>query len=159
MLDLLSVFTLEAIAGVYFGDYATPDLIGDVKRYMRAISSGLFSIPVRLPWPINKLPVLSFGKSMDARKALSGEIRRVLEERRADMLSVGEGSSGTGGKNAGVLDSLIELQWEQGGTFDDDFIVDVVRVGRLWVEDWGARSVFYIAASCARLQASSTPTL
>ncbi len=135
MLDELSSFTLEAIAGVYFGDYASPDLIGDVKRYMRDISSGLFSLPVKIPWPINKLAVLSFGKSMNARAALSGDVRRVLGERRADLLSAGGASSGTGGKSAGVLDSLIGLQQEQGGTFDDDFIVDMVRVGRQWPED------------------------
>ena len=140
MLDELGIFTLESITGVYFGDYATAELMEDVQRYMPAISNGLLSLPVRFPWPLNKLTVFSFGKSMDAREAFAGVIRRVLNERRADLLSAGVGGNGTGGKSAEVLDSLIEIQQRengsedgQGGTFDDHFIVDMVR-NRL--EDW-----------------------
>lgn len=143
MLDELADFTMELITGVLFGDYATPELMKDVKNFLPALSKAMFSFPVRFPWPLNKVPVFGYGKSMDAREAFSGVIRGVLDERRADILSVGEDSSGTaGGKSAGILDSLIELQQRekvseegQEGTFNDDFIVDTVRVDHLWPRD------------------------
>ena len=138
MQDELRDFTLESIVGVFFGDYATPGFIDDVKRYMPAISSGLFSLPVRFPSALHDLPIFGYGKSMDAREAFSGVIRRVLEERRVDFTSDEGGSSSTDRKRAGVLDSLIEIQERekgselgQEGNFDDDFIVDNVRDGHL----------------------------
>lgn len=138
MLDELMDFTLNSIVGVFFGDYATHEFMEDVKLYMPAIARGMLSLPMRFPWPLNKIPVFSYGKSMDAREAFSGVIRRVIEERRADISSAGGGSGSTGGKSAGVLDSLIEIQQRencskpgQEGIFDDDFIVDNVRVGCL----------------------------
>lgn len=130
--DEMKDVTSEAIAGVFFGDYATPELMADTRRVLPAISRALFSIPVRFPWPLNRLPAFGFGRSMDARESFKSEILRVLEERRADMVSAEEGSSG--GKSAGLLDSLILIQQRQkglegtqGGSFDDDFIVDNVR--------------------------------
>ncbi len=136
MLDELMDFTQTSIIGVFFGDYATPEFTKAVSRYMPAIGSGLMSFPMRFPWPLNKIPVFGYGKAMDARGAFCGVIRRVIEERRADISSAGGVSGGTGGKNAGVLDSLFEMQQRdhvsepgQEGVFDDDFIVDNVRVG------------------------------
>ena len=132
--------TLESIAGVFFGDYATPEFIQDITRRLPAIASALFSIPVRFPWPLNRVPVLAFGRSMDAREAFKLDVLKVLEERRADMASAEEEDGG--GKSAGLLDSLIELQHSQAdtaegrdGSFDDDFIVDNVRVG---IQSWRA---------------------
>ena len=124
MLDELADFTMEAITGVFFADYATPELMEGVKRYMPTIVAGLFSIPVRFPWPLNELALFSFGKAMDAREAFSGVIRGVLEERRADISSAG----GACGKSAGVLDSLVETLRGQEGTLDDNFIFDTVRM-------------------------------
>ncbi len=141
MQNELRSFTLGSIVGVFFGDYATPELMEDVKRQMPILISGLFSFPVRFPWPLNKLPFFAYGKSMDAREALSGIVRRVLDERRA-VLAEG-GSNSIGGKSAGVLDSLVEIQErekgsEQGqeGAFDDDFIIDNVRASHLWLVTW-----------------------
>ena len=136
MMDELLDFTLELITGVLFGDYASPEFMEDVKRYLPAIGDSLLSIPVRFPWPLNTLPVFGYGKSMDAREAFSGAVRRVLEERRADLSSAERGSGSIDGKNAGVLDSYMAIQQResaseagQQGTFDDQFIVDNVRVG------------------------------
>lgn len=124
--------TLEAITGVFFGDYASPEFTEDIKRYLPAISSGLFSIPIRFPSPLNKIPVLGFGRSMDAREAFKFNILDVLEKRRIDLASAaGEGSSG--GKSAGLLDSFMKIQDTEAGRaakFDDDFIVDNVRADR-----------------------------
>ncbi|CAN0343968.1 unnamed protein product, partial [Hapterophycus canaliculatus] len=129
--DEVRDFTLEAITGVFFGDYATTELLDDVKGLLPVITSGLFSLPVRFPWPLNKLPVLGFAASMDAREAFKLIVLSVLEERRAEWTSTGGTSSG--GKSAGILDSLIEIQQKQMGLedgrqqcFDDDFIVDNV---------------------------------
>ena len=150
MFDELTDFTMESITGVFFADYATPDLMEDVKRYMPTIVNGLFSFPVRFPWPLNELALFSFGKAMDARKAFSGVILRVLEERRADISSVGGGSSDIGGKSAGVLDSLIETQQAQEGTLDDNFIVDTVRLSHRWLVTWGC-SLYCLERSMHRI--------
>ena len=140
MLDELFDFTLELVAGVFFGDYASPEFLDNVKRYMPAIGNGLLSFPMRFPWPLNKLPVFGYGVSMDAREAFSSAVRRVIEERRADLPYAGEDSGRTDGKSAGVLDSYMAMQQRenssdrgQDGTFDDDFIIDNVRVGHLWI--------------------------
>lgn len=127
---------MESIAGVFFGDYATPDFVGNIKRYLPAISFGLFSFPVRFPWPLNQIPVFGFGRSMDAREAFKSDVLGVLDERRADLDSAKEG--GSSGKSAGLLDSLIRIQQNQleteGGNderFDDDFVFDNVRTYRI----------------------------
>ncbi|CAN0185770.1 unnamed protein product, partial [Hapterophycus canaliculatus] len=96
----------ETITGVFFGDYATAELMDDVKRLFPVISDGSLSLPVRLPWPLNKIKVLGFSRSMKAREDFKSIIFRVLEELRIDRASKDGGS--TGGKSAGVLDSLIE---------------------------------------------------
>ena len=140
MLDELSDFTLESIVGVYFGDYATLELLEEVKRYVPTITKSVFSVPLRFPWPLNKLALFGFGKSIDARAAFSVIVHRVVDERRADLSSAREGSSSAGGKSAGILDSLFEIQQGQEGFFDDDFIVDQVRTDRLWLED--SRALF-----------------
>lgn len=122
--------TLESIAGVFFGDYATPELMKDIKRLLPVLANGLFSLPVRFPWPLNQLPVLGFGRSMNAREEFKLYVLNVLKERRADWASAEEGNSG--GKSAGLLDSLLMTQRNQmdltgGQDFDDDFIFDNVR--------------------------------
>lgn len=129
--DELRDFTLESITGVYFGDYATPDLLEDVKQLLPVMTSGLISLPVRFPSPLNKLPVFGFARSMDARETLKSIILSELEKRRAAWACTDGGDRG--GKSAGILDSLIEIQRNQmdlehgrQGTFDDDFIVDNV---------------------------------
>lgn len=129
--DELRGFTMEAITGLFFGDYATSELLDNVKRLLPVISSGLISLPVRFPSPLNKLPLLNFATSMDAREALKSIILSVLGERRADRASV-DGDS-RGGKSAGILDSLIDIQEKQTDlddgrqiNFDDDFVVDNV---------------------------------
>ena len=116
-------FTLESIAGVFFGDYATSEFMEDMKRFLPSIASGLFSIPIRFPWPLSKFPAFGYGRSMEARDAFASDVLNVLQERRADLASVEE--RGSGGKSAGLLDSLILTQQDQG--FGDDFIVDNVR--------------------------------
>ncbi|CAN0034904.1 unnamed protein product [Scytosiphon promiscuus] len=129
--DELRGFTQEAIVGVYFGDYATPELLENVRRFLPTITRGLFSLPVRFPWPLSQLPVLGFGASMDAREAFKSIVLSVLEERRTD--GTADHAGGVGGKSAGILDSLIEIQQDQmgredgqEGIFDDDSIVDNV---------------------------------
>ncbi|CAM9217969.1 unnamed protein product [Ectocarpus sp. 8 AP-2014] len=129
MQDDLRRFSLESIAGAFFGDYATPRFIEDTGRLLPILSQGLISIPFRFPPPLNKLPMLGFGLSMDAREELKGVIRDALHRRRADLAS-GEGTS----KNPGVLDSFFDLQDQQqmgaegaldgSFSFDDDFIID-----------------------------------
>ena len=155
MFDELMDFTMESITGVFFADYATPELMEDVKRYMPAIVKGFLSIPVRFPWPLNEFALFSFGLAMEARGAFSGVIRGVLEERRADISSAEEDSSSTGGKSAGVLDSLIETRQEQEGTLDDNFIVDSVRVSHLWVLAVGS-SLQCLGRSVYRRTAAAT---
>lgn len=139
MRDELRNFALEAFIGVLFGDYATPKLVEDIKRLISSITSGLFSLPVRFPWPMNKLPVLAFGKSMDARQELQGIICDLLQERRADFAAVEE--TGKSGKSGGIFDKLVEIQQQrmepeemQEGSvsFDDDFIIDNVRGISIW---------------------------
>ena len=128
--------TLESIAGVFFGDYATPDFTEDLKRLLPSMTSGALSFPVKFPWPLNQIPVFAFGRSMDAREAIESNVRKVLQERRADLASSGRGSRS--GKSAGVMDSLVELSQKQtglqgvpAGSFDDDFIVDNVRTSNM----------------------------
>eukprot|EP00903_Cladosiphon_okamuranus_P015051 g13924.t1 len=127
--DEMSDVTMESIAGVFFGEYATPEVLERIKRLLPVATFGLFSIPVRFPWPLNQYPVFGYGKAMDARKALTSEILKVLEERRAELDSA-EGETESW-KSAGLLDSFIETQRNemcleegQDGSFDDDFIVD-----------------------------------
>lgn len=133
MQDELTSFTLEAVAGAFFGDYATPDFVKDVKRLLPVMTGGVFSLPVRFPWPLSKIPMLSFRKSMKARKAFEGIVRDLLQERRLD-LTVAERAAK--GKSGGLLDSLFKIQQEQreldqmqkdGKLFDDHFIIDNVR--------------------------------
>eukprot|EP00903_Cladosiphon_okamuranus_P005807 g5752.t1 len=145
--DEMMGIALGSISGVFFGDYASFEFMKDMKRLLPALSSGLFGVlPVRLPWPLHQLPLLRFGKAMDAREVLRKNILNVLEERRADLASV-ENSS-TGGKNAGLLDSLMELQQdqvgtnaEQDGSFDDDFIADNVFLSLFAGTDSSAVSI------------------
>lgn len=132
MQDDLRRFSLESIAGAFFGDFATPRFIEDTGRLLPILSQGLISIPFRPPPPLNKLPMLGFGLSMDAREELKGVIRDALRRRRVDLAS-GEGTN----KNPGVLDSFFDLQDQQqmgaegaldgSFSFDDDFIIDNVR--------------------------------
>ncbi|CAM9562186.1 unnamed protein product [Ectocarpus sp. 12 AP-2014] len=129
MQDDLRRFSLESIAGAFFGDYATPRFVEDTGRLLPILSQGLVSIPIRFPPPLNRLPMLGFGLSMDAREELKGVIRDALYRRRVDLAS-GEGTS----RNPGVLDSFFDLQdqYQMGAegaldgsfSFDDDFIID-----------------------------------
>ncbi|CAM9885429.1 unnamed protein product [Ectocarpus sp. 4 AP-2014] len=129
MQDDLRRFSLESIAGAFFGDYATPRFIEDTGRLLPILSQGLVSIPFRFPPPLNRLPMLGFGLSMDAREELKGVIRDALHRRRVDLAS-GQGTN----KNPGVLDSFFDLQDQQqigadgaldgSFSFDDDFIID-----------------------------------
>ncbi|CAN0450608.1 unnamed protein product [Hapterophycus canaliculatus] len=123
---------MEAITGVFFGDYATAELLDDVKRLLPVITSGLMSLPVRFPWPLNKISLLGYSRSMKAREAFKSIILGILQDRRLDQASKDGGSRG--GKSAAFLDALIEVQQQQMGLedgreqiFGDDFIVDNVR--------------------------------
>lgn len=150
MQDEITDVTLESIASVFVGDYAAPEFMKDVKRLLPVVAGGVFSaIPVRLPWPLNQLPGLGFGRSMDARESLKSIVLKVVEERRDDLAS--SQSGGRDGKSAGLLDSLMELRQNkadiegvQDGSFDDDFIVDNVRTDHLG-------HVFRAELSCSRL--------
>ncbi len=139
MLDELSSFTLESIAGVYFGDYATPEFMEDTKRYLPAVTKSLFSIPSWFPWPLNKHPLFGFRKSKEARAVFSDMVRKLANDRRADLAE--GGSTRTDGKSGGILDKFLELQREQGETFDEDFIVDSVRTDHLLLKISGCSCV------------------
>ena len=128
--------TLGSVAGVFFGDYATPEVMDHLKRLLPFTATGALSFPVKFPWPLNQTPVFAFGRSMDAREALESNVRKVLQERRADLASSERGSRG--GKSAGVMDMLMELNQKQtgldgmpAGSFDDDIIFDNVRTSNI----------------------------
>lgn len=132
-LDEVAAFTISTVCRCFLGDYATIKIVEDIARIIPSISAGMLSIPRRFPWPLNKLPALCFGPSMDSRSEFEGIIEGVLRERRADMASAVDSERL---RSAGVLDTLMSMQTKQiddGGPgegetkFDDNFIMDNVR--------------------------------
>lgn len=131
MLDEINSYTLEVISRCFLGDYATVEVVKDIKRLLPIICKGLMSVPMRFPWPLRKIPAFSFGQGMAARKEFKEIFEGVLLDRQVDM------TAGGAVLNAGVLDTLLDMQQRQrsmGGAlegeilFDDDFIFDNVRL-------------------------------
>lgn len=135
LLDELNKFTLEVICYGFLGEYATSEILEEAVRLLPTFISGTFSIPRTFPWPLNRFPTFSFGLAMEARGEFSAIIADVLRQRRLDMLS--DSGDGKDVKTGGGMDLLLKAQQlqidgggpEEGGiTFDDNFIIDNVRV-------------------------------
>lgn len=127
-------FTLEVISTAFLGEI-DEDLMQLLRRDIPVVGESLASIPIRLPWPLNRtplarLPALTFGRSMEARERVYKALEGVIKERR-------ESSSprGTGPGSETALDRLLAMQAAQreaGGPkegetpIDDPFIIDNV---------------------------------
>ena len=130
-------FTLETIARAILRDYATDAIISDILRIAPVQFAGVFSIPRHLPWPLNRLPLFSFGRSMKARQEFVSIIKGVLNERKTEVESTtASGGSDKQPRNAGVLGAFVGMQAKQrnaGGPgedeveIDDDYIISSVR--------------------------------
>ena len=117
-------------------DYATDNIISDILRIAPVQFAGAFSVPRRFPWPLNRLPLFSFGQSMNARQELVGIMRGVLDERRNEVKSTTpSGGSKKHWRNAGVLGAFLDIQAKQvdaGGPgegeveINDDYIITSV---------------------------------
>ena len=131
-------FTLETIARAILRDYATDAIISDILRIAPVQFAGVFSIPRHLPWPLNRLPLLSFGRSMKARQEFVSIMKGVLNERKTEVKSTtASGGSDKQRRNAGVLGAFVDMQAKQrdaGGPgedeieIDDDYIISSVQV-------------------------------
>lgn len=129
----IQAYTLDVITYGFLGDYTTEDIVAEIERLLPALSKSVFSFPRRFPWPLNKVSIFGFRKSMDARKEFQALLAGVLEARRTDLRSAVGADDAT--KNCGVVDEFLRIQKEQidaGGPrkgevfFDDDFIFDNV---------------------------------
>lgn len=130
----IQAYTLDVIAYGFLGDYATENIVAEIKRLLPVLSRALFSVPRGFPWPLNKVPILGFQHSMDARKEFQTLLAGVIRERRSDLTR--EMGTNKATKNCGLVDELLKLQKEQmdaggpgegGVILDDDFICDNVR--------------------------------
>ena len=135
----IQAFTLETIARAMLHDYATDNIISDILRIAPVQFAGAFSVPRRFPWPLNQLPLFSFGRSMEARQEFVGIMKGVLDERKNEVKSTTpSGGSGKQWRNAGVLGTFVDIQAKQrdaGGPgegeveIDDDYIITSVSNG------------------------------
>ena len=130
-------FTLETIARAILRDYATDAIISDILRIAPVQFTGVFSIPRHFPWPLNRLPLFSFGRSMKARQEFVSIMKGLLDERKTEVGSMtASGGSAKQRRNAGVLGAFVDMQAKQrdaGGPgedeveIDDDYIISSVR--------------------------------
>ena len=129
----IQVFTLETIARAMLRDYATDAIMSDILRIAPVHFNGAFSIPCHFPWPLSRLPLFSFGRSMKAREEFVSIMKGMLDERRKEMKSTtAPGGSDKQRRNAGVLGSFLDLQAKQRDAnepgegkveIDDDYII------------------------------------
>ena len=136
MLDDIRSFTLETISIGILGAYASESVIEDIAHLLPVLATGVVSIPKRFAWPLNKLPMFRFGRSLDARVKLIELIQGILKQRREDKVRLSSEGVSDSGTVTGVLDALLEMQGKQaeaGGPepgqaeYDDEYIVDNVR--------------------------------
>lgn len=130
LLEEISSHSREVIARCFLGEYATEHVLEQIDRLYPPMCRGVMSIPLHFPWPLNKIPVLSFGPALAARKEFKDVFDSVLRKLMAHKAS---------GRivNGGVLDALLVAQELQpnGGTeedsssFDDELIFNNVRKG------------------------------
>ena len=135
----IEAFTLETIARVILCDYATDAIISDILRIAPVQFTGVVSIPQRFPWPLNRLPLFSFERSMKARQDFVSIIKGVLGKMKTEVKSTtASGGSDKQRRNAGVLGALVDMQAKQrdaggpGGDeveIDDDHIISSVSNG------------------------------
>lgn len=123
---------MEVITICFLGESGL-DVLESMTQNLPKISDAMFSLPFRLPWPLSRtplarLPVLNFGRGMDARNEILEILRGVIAEHRLEKES-GRGQLG------GVIDELLarqDAQREQGGeargemALDDAFVCDNV---------------------------------
>ena len=57
----IEAFTLETIARAILRDYATDAIIDDVLRIAPVQFTGVFGLHRHFLWPLNRLPLFSFG--------------------------------------------------------------------------------------------------
>ena len=106
----IEAFTLETIARVILRDYATDAIISDILRIAPVQFTGVVSIPQRFPWPLNRLPLFSFERSMKARQEFVSIIKGVLDKMKTEMESTtASGGSDKQRRNAGVLGALVDM--------------------------------------------------
>ena len=136
MLDDIRSFTLETISIGILGAYASESVIEDIAHLLPVLATGVVSIPKRFTWPLNKLPMFRFGRSLDARVKLIELIQGILKQRREDKARLSSEGVSDSGTVTGILDALLEMQGKQaevGGPepgqaeYDDEYIVDNVR--------------------------------
>ena len=124
----IEAFTLETIARVILRDYATDAIISDILRIAPVQFTGVVSIPQRFPWPLNRLPLFSFERSMKARQEFVSIIKGVLDEMKTEVESTtASGGSDKQLRNAGVLGALVDMQAKQrdaGGPGGDEIEID-----------------------------------
>lgn len=151
----LGEYTLEVIIKCFIGEAGRDEkTLPEIIRLTRDIAAGLTSIPIRFPWPLNKVNSFHFGPSLDARNKLIRVFDGIIKQRRALLQACPAGQTVSGG---GVLDRMILAQEDQkkaGGLaegellMDDQFIYDNVRIlGVLYMLFQGSRSS---SDACAR---------
>lgn len=140
MQDEIYSFTVDIISRCFLGDYRTEKVLEDIERLIPVLANGVLSLPLRLPWPLNRFPAFSFGRAMSARADLIGSLEDVLRQRRADWESTETMDEVK--MTGGVLDELLAMQKQQmdvggpgerGVSFDDAFIFDNVSKCRCFV--------------------------
>ena len=136
MLDDIRSFTLETISIGILGAYASESVTEDIAHLLPVLATGVVSIPKRFTWPLNKLPMFQFGRSLDARVKLIEVIQGILKQRREDKARLSSEGVSNSSTATGILDAMLEMQGKQaeaGGPvpgqaeYDDEFIVDNVR--------------------------------
>lgn len=150
MLDEISSLTLEVISRGLLGDYATDGVLDNIASLIPILCDGIMSIPRRFPWPMSKIPMFCFGRSMKARAEFKEIFQGLIRERRVDKAN-GRCISG------GFLDGLLDMQERQlsdggpkegGIVFDDDFIFD--NVSAAFISRVGKRAFLLCTSSRRR---------
>ena len=88
MLDEIANFTMEVIVYAFLGDFGTEKVLQDCLHLVPEATKGLFSIPRRFWWPLNRTLPFNFGRAMKARKQFDAVIAGVVEERRSELSAV-----------------------------------------------------------------------
>lgn len=83
--DEVSSFTMEVIVYAFLGDCYEEKMLGDFLHLIPEVIKGLFTIPRKFWWPLNRQFPFNFGPAMKARKEFDTMIKGIVEERRSAL--------------------------------------------------------------------------
>lgn len=123
-------FTLEVISACLLGE-ENEDMLKTLMENTHIMSEAILGLPVYLPWPLSRtslarIPILSFGRGMEARNRILEALQNVLDERRRAF------SDGGRRERRGMIDAMLAMQADQqerGGAREGELLLDDAFIG------------------------------